>query len=31
MRNHFRYFNSSPEVMRLTVPLFIRYPPLIRF
>jgi len=26
MRNPFRYFNSSPEVIRLTVMLYIRYP-----
>jgi putative transposase len=26
MRNHFRYFNSSPEVIRLTVMMYIRYP-----
>ena len=26
MRNPFRYFNSSPEVIRLTVMLCIRYP-----
>ncbi len=26
MRNPFRYFNSSPEVTRLTVMLYIRYP-----
>ena len=26
MRNPFRYFNSSPEVIRLTVLLYIRYP-----
>jgi transposase-like protein len=26
MRNTFRYFNSSPEVIRLTVMLYIRYP-----
>ena len=26
MRNLFRYFNSSPEVIRLTVMVFIRYP-----
>ena len=25
MRNPFRYFNSSPEVIRLTVMLYIRY------
>ena len=26
MQNPFRYFNSSPEVIRLTVMLYIRYP-----
>jgi putative transposase len=26
MRNPFRSFNSSPEVIRLTVMLYIRYP-----
>ena len=26
MRNPFRYFNSSPEIIRLTVMLYIRYP-----
>jgi len=26
MRSPFRYFNSSPEVIRLTVMLYIRYP-----
>ena len=26
MRNPFRYFNNSPEVIRLTVLLYIRYP-----
>ena len=26
MRNPFRYFNSSPEVIRHTVMLYIRYP-----
>jgi putative transposase len=26
MRNPFRCFNSSPEVIRLTVMLYIRYP-----
>jgi hypothetical protein len=26
MRNPFRYFNSSPEVIRLTVVLYVRYP-----
>jgi hypothetical protein len=26
MRNPFRYFNSSPEVIRLTAMMYIRYP-----
>ena len=26
MRNPFRYFNSSPEVIRLAVMVYIRYP-----
>ena len=26
MRQHFRCFNSSPQVIRLTVLLYIRYP-----
>ena len=26
MKNPFRYFNSSPEVIRLTVMMVIRYP-----
>ena len=26
MRNPFRYFNSSPEIIRLMVMLYIRYP-----
>ena len=26
MHNPFRYFNSSPEVIRLTVMMYIRYP-----
>jgi len=26
MRNPFRYFNGSPEAIRLTVMLYIRYP-----
>ncbi len=26
MSNPFRYFNSSPEVIRLTVMMYIRYP-----
>ena len=26
MRNPFRYFNSSPEVFRITVMLYICYP-----
>ncbi len=25
MKNPFRYFNSSPEVIRLTVMMYIRY------
>jgi hypothetical protein len=25
MRNPFRYFNSSPEVIRLTVMMYVRY------
>ena len=25
MRNPFRYFNSSPEIIRLTVMMYIRY------
>jgi len=29
MRNPFRYFNSSPEVIRLTVMLYIRYPGIV--
>jgi hypothetical protein len=24
--SHFRYFNSSPEVIRLTVMMYVRYP-----
>ncbi len=28
MRNPFRYFNSSPEVIRLVVMMYIRYPSL---
>jgi len=27
MRNPFRYFNSSPEVIRLAVMMYLRYPP----
>jgi hypothetical protein len=27
MQNPFRYFNSSPEVIRLTVMMYIRYTP----
>ncbi len=27
MRDPFRYFNGSPEVIRLTVMMYIRYPP----
>ncbi len=26
MRNPFRYFNSSPEVIRLVAKMYIRYP-----
>jgi len=26
MKNPFRYFNSSPDVIRVTVMLYIRYP-----
>ena len=26
MRNPLRYFNSSPEVIRLTVMMYVRYP-----
>jgi hypothetical protein len=26
MRNPFRYFNTSPEVIRLTVLIYVRYP-----
>ena len=26
MRNPFRYLNSSPEVIRLTVMMYVRYP-----
>ena len=26
MRNSFHYFNSSPEVIRLVVMMYIRYP-----
>ncbi len=26
MKNPFRYFNSSPEVIRLAVMMYIRYP-----
>ncbi len=26
MRNPFRYFNSSPEIIRLAVMMYIRYP-----
>ena len=26
MRNPFRYFNSSPEIIRLTVMMYVRYP-----
>jgi putative transposase len=30
MRNPFRYFNSSPEIIRLTVMMYIRYPKWLR-
>ena len=30
MRNPFRYFNSSPEVIRLVVMMYIRYPGIVR-
>lgn len=30
MRNPFRYFNSPPEVIRLPLMMYIRYPPLLR-
>ena len=30
MHNPFHYFNSSPEVIRLTVMLYIRYPLYLR-
>ena len=26
MQNTFRYFNSSPEIIRLTVMMYVRYP-----
>jgi putative transposase len=26
MQNPFRYFNSSPEVIRLAVMMYVRYP-----
>ena len=26
MRNPFRYFNNSPEVIRLAVMMYVRYP-----
>ncbi len=26
MRNPFRYFNSSPEIIRLTVMMYVRFP-----
>jgi len=29
-RNPFRYFNSSPEVIRLVVMMYIRYPLTLR-
>jgi putative transposase len=31
MRNPFQYFNSSPEVIRLAVMMYIRYPLSRRF
>ncbi len=31
MRNSFRYFNSSPEVIRLTVMMYIRYPGIVMY
>jgi putative transposase len=30
MREPFRYFNSSPGIIRLTVMLYVRYPPSLR-
>jgi putative transposase len=30
MSNPFRYFNSSPEVIRLVVMMYVRYPLVIR-
>jgi hypothetical protein len=30
MSNPFRYFNSSPEVIRLVVMMYVRYPPSLR-
>jgi len=30
MKNSFRYFNSSPEIIRLTVMMYIRYPLFLR-
>jgi len=30
MRNPFRYFNSSAEIIRLTVMMYIRYPLYLR-
>jgi len=30
MRNSFRYFNSSLEVIRLTVMMYLRYPLTLR-
>ena len=30
MRNPFRYFNSSPELIRLTVMMYVRYPSSLR-
>jgi len=29
MQNPFRYFNSSPEIIRLTVMMYVRYPLLL--
>ncbi len=30
MRNPFRYFNSSPEIIRLAVMMYVRFPPSLR-
>ena len=30
MQNSYRYFNSSPEVIRLTVMMYVRYPQSLR-